>query len=536
MKSIAKYLLLIALPTLVVGCDEGNEFIPDEINHSVISTSFGTSSAVMQVNSTMSFVDLSRGVVSREWTFPEGAVTDVDGNPLTTSSSANQKVCFVEFGEFYIDVKQTFNGDVYLGTEFTGSNTHSETIKVMVLDSVRASYTAVNQSTAEDLIVKDEAKNQIQAGSTIRFNATSTGNPPTNTFTIYNAADGVVATGNAKEDSETGEIYADVQLPIPGVFNVKLASSNDFGYSEVEYTDLIEVIASQEPIFLNKISRATTAPGNVIALEFSRGMVKQEPFDAAGFTLATTNGATTVDISVTDVEIVSNVVNLILSDMIYSSDIVFLSYDNTVAPLAACDNPEIVQESFQNSPVAFEVTDILPSVGYDAGFEGTTDNWAYLWWGGQWGNYASELSTAQVHSGAQSFRIEMSKTAGAGHNDTSVGKSGAIIGNKVEMFPVAADKIYVLGVWTYIESIDANLGTAAVDLLFSLNENTTWDNQMPFNATAPVGEWVYRTQQIPAGNYTGDASILLRGNNQEFDTPFTIYLDDLTLSEAEPRP
>ena len=538
MKSIIKYIFLILFPIAIISCEK-NEVVPDDISHSVITTSFGTQAAVLQVNDVMSFVDLSRGVVSREWIFPDGVATDTLGNPISVSNSSDQKIRFIQYGDFYIKVKQTFKDKFFLDTEFVESTTHEESIKVMVLDSVRAAYTAVNLADNSSLNIASGAKNAITAGSTVRFVVTSTGSPANNTFTVYNDDSGVVATGSATEDAATGEIYSDIQLPMPGIFNVKLASSNDFGYSEVELTDIVEIIPSMEPIYLNSISRATTTPSNVITLEFSRGMVMQEPFSFDGFKLAVTNGAKTIDISVTDVATESNKVNLSLSDVIYSSDIVFLSYDNTIAPLAACDNPETIQESFENSSVTFKTTDMLSDVGYDAGFETVENNtWGYLWWGGQWGKYVSEMSSAQAHSGTKSFKMEMSNRAGFGQwGCTDVNeKSGSIIGNKVETFPVEADKVYILGVWTYIESISPNLGSASTDLIFSINENTTWDNQMPFDSSAPVGEWVHRTQQIPAGSYTGDATILIRGNNADFATPFIIYLDDLTLSEAEPRP
>ncbi len=536
MKSIIKYILLLFIPLSMIGCQK-NDFVADEVNHSMISTSFGSSSPILQVNDIMSFVDVSRGVVSREWIFPDGVVTDTMGNPMTSSTASNQKVKFIVPGEYYVTAKQVFEGDVYVTDGFIGTNTYEKDILVIVYDSVRASYTAAKLDDGQPLDIVNGAENEVAAGSSVRFTVTSTGNPATNTFSVFNE-DGEVTSGSASTDAETGEIYADIQLAMPGVYSVKLTSSNNFGISSVTYTDLVNVVASMEPIYLNSISRISTSPGNVISLEFSRGMVVQDDFSLDAFTVDVTNGSKTIDIAVTDISTSSNYVNLTLSDMIYSSDVVMLSYDNTNGKLAAIDNPETVQESFTSVGVTFPVTDILSTVGYDAGFENGTDNWAYLWWGGQWGKYASGFSTTQAYSGSTSFKIEMSNVAGFGQygcTDANT-NSGAIIGNKTETFPVESGKTYVLGVWTYIESISSELGTNSTDLLFSLNENTTWDNQMPFTVDSPVGEWVYRTQQIPAGTYSGDASILLRGNNSEFAESFIIYLDDLTLSEAEERP
>ncbi len=536
MKSLVKYILLLLIPvSSFVGCSK-DEIEHDQINHSVITTSFGTSAPIMQVNDHMSFVDLSRGVVSREWTFPADVTTDMDGYPILTSSSDNQKVIFTEPGEYYVNVTQTFMGDVYVGDQFTGGTTNEQTIYVNVRDSVRASYTAVNLADNSDVNVKDGAKNEVEAGSTIRFTVTSTGEPSANTFTLFNET-GTLSTVSASEDATTGDIYADIQLAMTGVWSVKLQSSSDFGVSTIEYTDLFEVIPSTDPIYLSGASRTTTAPGSVVALTFSRGMVKESGFSNDAFTIAATNDTRVLDISVTDVSISGNIVNLTLSDMIYSSDIVSLSYDNTLGTLSAIDNADITLDSFADEGVMFPVVDIMAGVGYDVGFEGSTCNWTYLWWGGQWSNYLSDLSSAQVHSGAQSFKIEMSQEVGiTGSPDTSAGSSGAIMANKVETFPVTAETVYLLAMWTYVESLSPNLGTDATDLMLSFNENTVWDRQITFNADTPIGEWVQRTVQLPAGSYTGDATIMLRGNNKEYNTPFIIYLDDLTLSEAETRP
>ena len=41
---------------------------------------------LMQVNGWMSFLDLSRGVESRTWTFPEGVAINLDSTEVTTSA------------------------------------------------------------------------------------------------------------------------------------------------------------------------------------------------------------------------------------------------------------------------------------------------------------------------------------------------------------------------------------------------------------------------------------------------------------------
>ena len=74
-KNIFKNLgFLLALTMLFIwSCEDEWEAPTAEPNHAYITTSFGGVTNRMQVNDKMSFIDLSRGVESRVWTFNAGA-------------------------------------------------------------------------------------------------------------------------------------------------------------------------------------------------------------------------------------------------------------------------------------------------------------------------------------------------------------------------------------------------------------------------------------------------------------------------------
>ena len=136
----------------------------------------------MQVNGWMSFLDLSRGVESRTWTFPEGVAINLDSTEVTTSASENLKVSFIVPGVHKISLKQIFCKEIE--TEDGLTNEKEQFVEVTVLDSVRASFTALCRETGAEINLASGAKNELQGGHHIDFTVTSTGAPNKNVFTF----------------------------------------------------------------------------------------------------------------------------------------------------------------------------------------------------------------------------------------------------------------------------------------------------------------------------------------------------------------
>ncbi|MCG8582226.1 MAG: hypothetical protein MI866_20050 [Bacteroidales bacterium] len=89
-------------------CDDSYEAPTSDPSHAYVTTSFGLKNKVMQINSEMTLIDLSRGVVSREWTFPEGT-TDVDGNEITSASDDVISVVFTKPNDLTnVELKQSY--------------------------------------------------------------------------------------------------------------------------------------------------------------------------------------------------------------------------------------------------------------------------------------------------------------------------------------------------------------------------------------------------------------------------------------------
>ena len=143
MKTINKILLVI-LAFLGISCQKDYEFNEDIVQE-YVTTSFGNKANLMQVNGWMSFLDLSRGVESRTWTFPEGVAINLDSTEVTTSASENLKVSFIVPGVHKISLKQIFCKEIE--TEDGLTNEKEQFVEVTVLDSVRASFTALCRET-----------------------------------------------------------------------------------------------------------------------------------------------------------------------------------------------------------------------------------------------------------------------------------------------------------------------------------------------------------------------------------------------------
>ena len=144
MNKIFNKIGLFLAMTLVIlwSCDDEYEAPGTEPSHVYSTTSFGDTENKLQVNSLMSFIDLSVGIDSRTWGFTEDAL-DVDGNSLTSSTEAVVKAKFTTAGVHSIALSQTFLDNVWVGESQKETSVYDTVILVTVLDSVKASFDAV---------------------------------------------------------------------------------------------------------------------------------------------------------------------------------------------------------------------------------------------------------------------------------------------------------------------------------------------------------------------------------------------------------
>ena len=523
MKNIIKFLIIALMVQGIFSCKES--IVHDEFNHSYVTTSFGDQTNLMQVNDTMSFIDLSRGIVSRTWTIPEGVAVDEKGEPITTSTSDNFKVSFIKFGTFEVALSQTFKGNVYTDNGQLETNIYDQKLTIQVLDSVRASFTA-NYVSDDKILENGNGKlHEVQAGRIVNFEVNSTGAPKTNIITLDNKKSAPTQV-TAALNPTTGKYVASAKFSKPGIYNISLLSSSDFGNSKVEYTDFIKVIPSTDPVTLDMVERYSE---DEIGLVFSRSMQNAVTCSKSAFTISIENAAAPVAAEIVALSSIDNIVKIKMSTKLYNSDIIKISYDDVIGNLITEDLVEA--KSFTDQVLTdFKLPNILKDTGLDVGFESAPINeiLPYAYWGAPWDKYTTQISTTEAHTGTKSMLASIS--------------GGMILSTKTE-FDIEKDVQYVVSFWSKLKSINPKAGIDGSwpgDIRFFFSLATDWAGPyIGITSTEPTDKWMYKSVVHKAGA-TGKSKISLRGNNESgaglYADPFEIYIDDLSITVYEPRP
>ncbi|MEO8417044.1 MAG: hypothetical protein ABI472_25495, partial [Ginsengibacter sp.] len=470
----------------------------------------------IQVNSQMSFIDLSRGVSTRDWKFPDFTL-GADSNKIATSTNEVVKVRFTKAGTQQVQLHQTFGGKVYVGTNQSATSVYDTTITVVVLDSVKAKFTAKLTNDLTFLQNSDNALNQVTAGKNIQFTSTSTGEP--NIFNwVLTRKDGLTISQSIASPQ--------IKMSSLGTYDLLLIVSSNYGSDTVKYKDYIKVIPSTEPVDLLSIK----AIDKKIELEFSRDMDNPATVNLTAFTLAVTNKNGPIPVSVSKASLkpgFNNIIVLELNALIYNSDVIMVSYNAGVGNFITTD--AMLATSFSNQEVFFVKTNILASTKFDYGFETSANtNWPYAFWGGQWGMYTFSVSATKAHSGTKSGYLDMQPKGGAIflHKDNN--------GNEIS-FPATSGKTYEIGCWVYVETLGDKSSTPDVRFYWSPNTNWGIGPTGAFSPTFTINKWVYVSSQVTfpgADNY----KFMIRGDNGANSQASKIYMDDINVSEVELRP
>jgi len=507
MKSnILKTLIFICLAsTLLISCskDDDNDL---QVNNSYVTTSFGSSAIILPIYDDMSFIDLSRGVVSREWKFPDGTL-NTDSLPITSSTDEVVKVMFTKPGTYNVSIHQVYEDNVYLTLQKMDSNILDQEISVEVLDSIRALFTANEITDPKDLTIASNANNKIEAGHEVQFTSTATGKPTSNEWTI------------TKDDNIVYKLTGEnpvFKFSATGKYSVTYFCSSSFGKSSSTYENIIEVIPSDDPVTLDHMARSAD---NQINLTFSRSMNDVSTCDVAAFTLNVINGSHTVNVAVESMSYSDNVVTLKLDGPIYNSDIITLTYDSTIGDLATLDGMKV--DSFSDMPMTdFNLPSILEDTDYDFGFEQFgADAWVSDGWGG-FNDFSLSTSTSIVHSGKQSLKITMNAGSGAIFHQAKNGSA-------VEFNCVKGQK-YSLGMWVYLE----NMGSGNNPSFHTYQAIATdWGSIQHELTNEDVGKWIHLTEEITINSDHNYFWLRPNGNEGEVN----MYLDDITLIPIETR-
>ncbi|UMB61763.1 hypothetical protein MHL31_06050 [Lutibacter sp. A80] len=521
---IKKYIWFLAIASLFNACDDSNELILNEPNHRVVYTSEMDFQNKIQVNTDITFGDASSGVQSRTWTFPDADVEIVGANNNSTSTKETVKAIFNKVGQHDVKLHQVFKGNAYSGINLMGKELDTTIVVTVlgeVITNIQANLVNNDGSLGDALIMAENQENEVTASKTVRYTYSVDGEPETFDWTFDG---GDPATSNSSEQE------IDIKYKRMGSYDVRFiaARARPFGGDTIEYKNLIKVIASTDPVDLEKI----TEKDGLISLIYSREM-DATTLNKEQFSVTIENDGNIITPSILRASVDSEEANIVLLELdgesIYNDDVVKVSY--TPGSLLTLD--AVAADAFTDKTLEFTKTNILDGQSdYDASFENSTDaNWPYMWWGGIYEKYTLQITDEKAHDGSKSAYIEMEPNGGMiiGHKNAA--------GDQIT-FPVEAGKDYEIGIWVYVEDLGANEPAGLTpDLRFFWFPNTNWNvgpNPL-FSDDFKTGEWVYNSTFVQFSE-TGDKTFQIRGYNQENSKALKFYMDNISITEVKLRP
>ncbi|EIJ40733.1 hypothetical protein JoomaDRAFT_3803 [Galbibacter orientalis DSM 19592] len=508
----------------ITACSDDDKIELIEPSQRVIFTSEMDFENKIEVNSEMSFGDVSAGVASRTWTFPEGVADILNSENDNTSAEENLKVRFRKTGKHNVKLHQTFKKDAYVGTTLKGKELDT-TIVVTVLSpvtaNIKANYINKDGSIGAALKIQNNAENEVTASRSVQFTYVIEGEPEAFLWEFEG--------GDPAAFEGTDENLA-VKYKKQGVYDVSFVASRErpFGGDTLTLKNLIKVIPSTDPVELESV---TSKNGN-IALVYSREM-DGATLNATDFSITLENGETILSPTISTISIDDEEGNIVLlslgNEQIYNDDIIKVSY--TAGVMATLDG--VLADNFTEEQVIFNKVNILKeSSEFDYSFESfTATNWPYMSWGAPWDAYTLEISGAQAQDGNKSAYVEINPGGGmiVGHKDNS--------GNEIT-FPVEAGKTYEIGVWVYVTNL-GNIDPSGFDpdLRFFWFPDTDWAvvGNPTFSSNFTVGEWVYSATFVEFSQ-SGDKTFQIRGANEANAQTLSFYMDNISVSEASLRP
>ncbi|MFD1315211.1 hypothetical protein [Namhaeicola litoreus] len=520
--NILNWLFIMAL--IPAACGEEDDLKLIEPDHRVVYTSEMDFDNTVEINNSITFGDISPGVVERTWTFPEGVVDIVGSDSDITSNDDIVKAIFNVVGDHEVKLNQVFKGNVYVGTKNLNTKVIDTTIVVRVLSPISASIKAFSLnkdgSVGTELNMADNAENEITASRSVRFSFTSEGEPEVFDWTFEGGDPATIESADP----------VDVKYKRMGIYDVSFIASRQrpFGGDTIHFDNLIKVIPSTEPVDLEKVS---DREGD-IGLVFSREM-DPTTLNPVNFEVSIENNGNVFSPVISKVTVDENEGNIVrialVGEQIYNDDIIKVSY--TPGSLSTLDG--VQADGFTDQQLIFNKINILDtSSDYDYSFENSTaSNWPYMWWGGIWGEYDLQISSAKAQHGSKSAYIEFRPNGGMiiGHTNTA--------GDQIT-FPVEAGKTYEIGLWVYVEDLGENDPAGfAPDIRFFWFPDTDWGvgGNPTFSSDFSTGKWVYSSTFVQF-SASGDKTFQIRGYNEANPKRLKFYMDNLSVSLAKLRP
>ncbi|OHX64751.1 hypothetical protein [Flammeovirga pacifica] len=519
---------IIGLLTLlaIYGCKKEWEAPGVEPNHQVIYTSEYQFGNRVQVGGSMTVTDASKGIQSRTWTLPEGAV--VEGTTSTSSSDDLVHIQFTEAGIKEVNLSQQFAGAAYVGSEKRESSLDT-TIVVTVLDSlslsVKANYYFPDGSTGDEIDLSKTS--DIQAGRMVKYTLTTIGDPARIVYN-FEGGDPEQVTYIESEILDGTAMETIVQYKKLGTFSTTVLGDRPrpSGSDLLEFENAINVIPSTDPLILTEIY----VKEGFIALDYSRE-IDPNSVDPSTFSVNLTNVNKGLDINpevltATVDPTAGNIVLIALRDeTMYDDDIIKVTYQGgNLKSTDFVDADEFTDELLVHRPNR----NVIEDSDYHYSLEESTDgDWNTGGWGAPFDHYDFTVTNAESYHGNKSGKLVLPSEKGSAFTHS-------------KSFPLEAGKTYEFGVWIKIESGVSTIDDSAAEIpsmmVFAAPEIDWGAGRFDINTQTPEGEWIYAKMDYYTAPKSIDYTFVFRPFNKNNSADLVLYMDNLIAREVNFRP
>ncbi|MBB6460252.1 hypothetical protein [Flammeovirga kamogawensis] len=536
---LSKYSYIFAIALFVFGACGTEMNVPELItpNHSIIKVSQESNENTINIGQHIDFADVSQGISTREWIFPEDSSIVVEGNPL----EAQVRGFFNKVGTWDVKLHQEFNGEAYVGTETInrGTNIIDTTITVTVLPSVQITSLMANLLSAtgevgDDIPLSTETPTEIPFGSVLRFKYTAEGGPSV----IAGFFDGA----QLLEEDVANNTFDMKFVTLDKVYSIAptFTRPSPFSTDTVLVTQFVKCVRSDEPVTLDAVTNDLDRNTNLV---FSRGL-DAATLSAEDFVVnITSGGGSTVTTEIESVQLNPNDLSVVIiklvDDMIYSDDMVTVSYTGT--KLATQDAALVSQ--FTDETLSIKEVNLLAEEDFDYSMENSAVTWVAGrtgWLGGDFTNTLTK-STEKATDGMTSLKISVNPYNGAGPWGNASIIEPTILGEfqKFQYEAEGSNKLQI-AFDIFVENNGGVTDPTVPNQFFSnMRMHVMWgaggaEQAHPIGGTVE-GEWRKLTDVVTVdpGNAPFHMGIKVAQTGSE---NVTIYIDNIVVSRWNPRP
>ncbi|NME67815.1 hypothetical protein HHU12_07565 [Flammeovirga aprica JL-4] len=530
-----KLFILSSLALLLGACgEELNNPTVMTPSHSVVRVSQVGNDNVININQHIDFADVSQGIESRQWIFPDSNVT-VDGNP----QDAQVRGTFHKEGKWEVTLSQVFQNNAFVGSETVARETNKidTTFVVTVmpavkLNSIKANLLLADGTLGDEIPMAPETPTEIPFGSILRFTYDATGSPSKIQGTLHGAE--LVAESPSNNTFDVKYVTLDKVYSFAPVF----VRPKPYSADSLLVLDLVKCVRSDEPLLLENV---TADADKKINLVYSRGL-NANSVKASDYSVSiTTAKGETLTPAVTGAYVnPANASYLVLEigdELVYSNDVVKVTYTgNSLESQDAAIAPQFTNEMLVGSE-----EDLLKASDYDYSYENSamTHKGADPAWLGNVVPEILEQSTEQKSDGNHSLKVSIPAAT-----DSRAVMPSAIqtyLNGALHKFGFTENENNKLRLEfdIYIENNGGDRHPNATfdsNIRFHLsNKGSDWQEMAHGFAKAEEGKWLTFSNVIDVKNVIAEYNLIMKIVNTGSE-PATLYIDNIRLKRYYPRP